>query len=371
MKHPPIPFALVALCAAALAATPHLVALPRALHQAAVAPVDRTDEYVRGEMERQKIPGLSLVVLKDGKIVKAAGYGVADRKANTPATPETVYKIGSISKQFIATGIMLLAQDGKLRVDDLVSKYLPDTPEAWSAITIRHLLTHTSGIKREAPAFAPFKVQPDIDVIRSVYALPLDFPTGSKWQYCNTGYFALAEIITRVSGLPWTEYLQRKVFEPSQMGSTFPTNTTKTLAYRASGYSDNDKLIDAPNWTALRPSGAFLSTVLDLAKWDARLYTDTPLKGATRREMWAPVALTGGTTHAYGFGWGLEPFKGHGRVRHGGSLPGFISEYSRFVDDRLSVIVLMNLDDADVRRIAEGVAALYLQDAPAAATGAR
>ena len=348
-----------------------LIAPSRVSHQATVAPADRADEYVRGEMQRQKIPGLSLVVLKDGKIVKAAGYGVADRKTNTPATPETVYKIGSISKQFIATGIMLLAQDGKLRVDDPVSKYLPDTPDTWSAITIRHLLTHTSGIKREAPAFDPYKVQPDIDVIRSAYAQPLDFPTGSKWQYCNTGYFTLAEIITRVSGMPWTEYLHRKVFEPSHMGSTFPTNTTKTLSHRALGYSDNDKLLDAPDWKALRPSGAFLSTVLDLAKWDARLYTNRPLKDATRREMWTPVTLTGGTPYAYGFGWGLDPFKGHRRVRHGGSLPGFISEYSRFVDDNLSVIVLMNLDDANVRGIAEGVAALYLPDAPGVPTGAR
>jgi CubicO group peptidase (beta-lactamase class C family) len=331
---------------------------------------DRTDDYVNAEMQRQRIPGLSLVVLKEGKIVKVAGYGVADRKTNAPVTPDTVFKIGSVSKQFIATGIMLLAQDGKLRVDDPVSKYLPDTPETWSAITIRHLLTHTSGIKREAPAFDPFKVQSDIDVVRSAYPQPLDFAPGAKWQYCNTGYFALAEIVRVVSGKPWPEYLHDKVFEPAGMHSTFPTNTTRTLPHRASGYSDNDRLLDSPNWAALRPSGAFLSTVLDLAKWDAKLYTDTPLKDATRREMWTPVALTGGTTHPYGFGWGLEPFQGHRRVRHGGSLPGFISEYARFVDDGLSVIVLMNLDDANVRAIVEGVAALYLAE-KAQTAGAR
>jgi CubicO group peptidase (beta-lactamase class C family) len=331
---------------------------------------DRTDDYVKAEMQRQKVPGLALVVLKDGKVLKVAGYGVADRKTNAPVTPETVFKIGSVSKQFIATGIMLLVQDGKLRVDDPVSKYLTDAPATWSAVTIRHLLTHTSGIKREAPAFAPFKVQPDIDVIRSAYAQPLDFAPGAKWQYCNTGYFALAEIIRTVSGKPWPEYLHDKVFEPAGMRSTFPTNTTKAVPHMASGYSDNDKLLDAPNWTALRPSGAFLSTVLDLAKWDARLYSNKPLKEATRREMWTPVALTGGGTHPYGFGWGLEPFQGHPRVRHGGALPGFISEYARFVDDGLSVIVLMNLDDASVREIVEGVAALYLPE-KAQTAGAR
>ena len=155
---------------------------------------------------------------------------MADRKTGAPTTPrDGLQGSGSVSKQFIATGIMLLAQDGRLRVDEPVSKYLEGTPSSWSGITIRHLLTHTSGIQREAPAFDPWKVQPDIDVVRSAYPLPLRFPTGSKWEYCNTGYFALAEIITRVSGMPWTDYLRQKVFEPAGMRSTWPTNTTQAL----------------------------------------------------------------------------------------------------------------------------------------------
>jgi D-alanyl-D-alanine carboxypeptidase len=337
---------------------------------AATVPADWTDDYIRAEMLRQRIPAASVAVLKDGRIVKIAGYGVADRKTGAAATPDTVYKIGSISKQFIATGIMLLVREGRLRIDDPVSKYLDGTPATWSGITIRHLLTHTSGIQREAPAFDPWKVQPDIDVVRSAYPLPLRFPPGSRWEYCNTGYFALAEIITRASGTPWADYLRLKVFEPAGMRSTAPTNTTRALANRALGYTNNDDPREAPNWTALRPSGAFLSTVADLAKWDALLDTDTPLPQATRREMWTPVALTDGSTAAYGFGWSLDPLNGHRQVHHGGSLPGFISEYARFVDDRISVIVLINTDDADVRGLARGVAALYLQDAPAA-TGAR
>jgi D-alanyl-D-alanine carboxypeptidase len=370
MKRLRIPIALAALCALALSTPAHLVAEPRHTRQAAAAPIDRTDEYVRAEMQRQKIPGLSLLVMKDGQIVKIAGYGVADRKSGAVASPDTVYKIGSISKQFVATGIMLLVQERKLRIDDPISKYLDAAPPSWSGITIRHLLTHTSGIQREAPAFDPWKVQSDGDVVRSAYPLPLRFPTGSKWEYCNTGYFALAEIISRVSGTPWVDYLRLKVFAPAGMGSTWPTNTTQTLANRAIGYTDDDDPREAPDWPALRPSGAFLSTVRDLAKWEARLFTDTPLPEATRRDMWTPVTLTDGTTHPYGFGWGLERLNGRRQIRHGGSLPGFISEYARFPDDRLSVIVLMNTDDADVRALARGVAALYLEQAPVA-TGAR
>ena len=125
------------------------------------ARADPTDDYIKAEMQRQHIPGLSLVVIKDGKIIKSAGYGLADVKLKTPATPETVYKIGSVSKQFIATGIMLLVQDGRLALDDPISKYLEGAPPAWKGITIRHLLTHTSGIVREAPGFDPAKVQSD------------------------------------------------------------------------------------------------------------------------------------------------------------------------------------------------------------------
>ena len=332
---------------------------------------DRTDDYVKAEMARQKITGLSLVVLKDGKTIKVAGYGLADAKAGTPATPETVYKIGSVSKQFIATGIMLLAQEGRLRVDDPVSKYLEGTPETWSGITVRHFLTHTSGVVREAPAFAPFTPQPDIDVIRSAYPLPLRFQPGTKWEYCNVGYFALAEIIHRVSGKPWTDYLHDKVFAPASMGATWPTNTTQTLPHRALGYTDNDNPREAPNWTALRPSGAFLSTVLDLAKWDVLLDGDKVLTAATRQQMWTPVTLNDGSTHPYGFGWGLDPLKDYKRIRHGGSLPGFISEYARFPDQHLTVVVLMNMDDADVRALAQGVALIYLETEKAQTAGAR
>ena len=132
-----------------------------------IARADKADDFIRTAIQRQKIPGLSLAVIKDGKIIKAEGYGLANVTLKIPATPETVYKIGSVSKQFIATGIMLLVQEGQLRVEDPIEKYLEGTPPAWKDITIRHLLTHASGIVREAPGFHPFKVQSDADVIKT------------------------------------------------------------------------------------------------------------------------------------------------------------------------------------------------------------
>jgi D-alanyl-D-alanine carboxypeptidase len=328
---------------------------------AALLPADEADEFVKAEMERQKTPGLSLAVVKEGKVIKAQGYGLADVENNVPVTPGSVFKIASLSKQFIASGIVLLARDGKLRVDDEVSAHLPGTPDNWKDITIRHLLTHTSGIVREAPAFDPYKPQPDMAVIASAFALPLEFPPGTKYQYCNVGYFTLAEIITRVSGKPWADFLHERIFAPLEMKATQPTNAAAIIPHRVHGYEQiGDVRVHGTNNLAVRPSGAFLSTVIDLAKWDAALYTETLLPRAALAEMWTPVKLNDGTTHPYGFGWSLDAFETHRQVHHSGSLGGFRSHYARFPDAKISVIVLTNSSASKPRVFVDRIAKLYL-----------
>lgn len=322
---------------------------------------DNVDDYVKAQMERQHIPGVSIVVIKDQKIVKSEGYGLANVELNVPARPDTVYKIGSVSKQFLAAGIMLLVQDGKISLDDNIGKYLEGAPDTWKPITVRHLLTHTSGIVREAPGFDPLKIQNDADVIKTAYALPLRFTPGEKYEYCNVGYFTLAEIITRVSGKPWPDFLNERVFAPLEMNATRTTNVTELVPNRANGYIwRNGKLQNASIYFALRPSGALLSTVLDLAKWDAALQTGKLLKQSTLDEMWTPVKLNNGKTHPYGFGWELEPIGSHKKVNHGGSLPGFRAQLARFIDDKLTVVVLTNGDNANAGGIAIGVANFYI-----------
>ncbi len=367
------PLALAAL----LALAPQVA--PRASAQTArPAPPqvarDTVDRLVAAEMASQHIPGVALAVVRAGKVLKSAGYGFADLEHEIPVTPETVFKIGSVSKQFLATGIMLLAQDGRLTVDDPVSKYYPDAPEAWRGITLRHFLTHTSGVLREGPAFDPLKVQPDSVVIRSAFPAPLEFPTGSKYQYCNVCYFTLADVIARVSGRPWDAFLDERVFRPLGMAATRTTTTTDLVPRRARGYAWRDgRYVNAPEFVALRPSGAFLSTVLDLARWDAALYGDRVLTPASRDAMWAPARLTGGGWSGYGFGWTLDSLDGRPRVQHGGSLPGFRAYMARMPADSLSVVVLTNGDGAVPARIAAAVARVYLaRQAPARrAAGAR
>jgi CubicO group peptidase (beta-lactamase class C family) len=338
------------------------VILPLLLQTSAVR-ADKVDDYIKAEMQKQRIPGLSLAVVKEGKVIKAEGYGLANVEHNIPARPETVYKIASVSKQFIATGIMILVQEGKIGLDDKVGKHLDGTPGSWNGITIRHLLTHTSGIVREGPAFDPFKDQKDIDVIKSAYSAPLRFPTGEKYEYCNVGYFSLAEIISRISGKPWGDFMNERVFAPLGMTATRPTSVSAIIPNRAGGYEwKNDRMRNASEYIAVRPSGAFLSTVLDLAKWDAALYTDRVLKQSSREQMWTPVKLNSGATHPYGLGWQLGPLGNHRRMDHGGSLPGFRSHFMRLPDDKLSIIVLTNADNANPGGIARGVAAIYLPD---------
>lgn len=322
--------------------TPLMVALLLAGPLLQAARSDEIDDYINAEIQARHIPGVSLAVIKEGKVVKAQGYGLANVELNVPAGPETVYKIGSVSKQFIAAGIMLLVQDGKIKLDDKISSYLQGTPEAWKDITVRHLLTHTSGLSREAPGFASLKMQSDADLIKSAHDQKLSFAPGEKWRYCNLGYFTLAEIMRKISGKPWGEFMRERIFVPLGMDSTRVTTVRDIVPNRADGYYWRGHLENDEVMLAVRPSGAFLSSALDLAKWDAALSANTVLSQASLDEMWTPVTLNDGKQHPYGFGWELSSIAGHKVVRHGGTLTGFRSNYLRLVDDKVSIIVLAN-----------------------------
>jgi CubicO group peptidase (beta-lactamase class C family) len=323
-------------------------------------PADRIDEIVRAEMDRQRLPGVSLGIIREGKLDSARVYGFANLEHHIAVKPETVFKIGSVSKQFIAAGILLLEQDGKLSLDDPVRKHLPDAPDSWNGITLRHILSHTAGLVRESPAFQPFRAQADIDLVRAGYAPALVFQPGEKWQYSNLGYFTAAEIIARASGTPWPQFLAERIFKPLGMSSTRTTTALELVPNRAAGYTWKEGRRNALEYLALRPSGALLSTVPDLAKWDAALYGDAPLNAATRAKMWTEVKLNSGEGSEYALGWFVSVRGGRRTVHHGGTLSGFRSHYARFPGERLSFVVLTNLDSANAQAILWRVAAEFL-----------
>lgn len=322
---------------------------------------DQVDHFIHAEMKKQHIPGVALAVIKSGKIIKAKGYGLANVETNTPVTRDSVFKIGSISKPIIAMGIMLLVEEGRISLDDKVSRYLDGTPETWKDVTVRHLLSHTSGIIREAPGFDATRTQPDAEVIKTAYSLPLNFKPGEKYEYSNVGYFALAEIVHKVSGKPWSEFLSERIFKPLGMSSTRTTTFDEIVPHRAAAYSfAKDKLTNAEITFALRPSGAFLSTLSDLIKFEAALDGPDFLKPETRKAMWTPFKFNDGTSSMYGLGWRTEEINGIKRIGHGGNLNGFKSFYGRFVDEGLTIIVLTNLDQVDFYRFSTDIAAHYI-----------
>jgi Beta-lactamase class C and other penicillin binding proteins len=326
----------------------------------APARADNLDRYIGSELSRQRIAGLSIAVIKDGKVVKAQGYGLANVETGTPATADTVYKIASVSKCFLAVAVMMLVEDSKLRLDDTIDRYFPDAPATWKTITIRQLLTHTSGIVEDPPGFAPFRSQPDIQVIRTLYPVPLLSKPGERWSYSNANYFIIADIIRQVSGVPWTDFVRDRIFRPLHMRETRTTTTTQIVPHRAEGYIWNENhFTRAEDWIAVRPSGAFLSTVHDLVKWDDAVRRRALLTPESWRQILSPVRLNDGGTYPYGFGFFLDPWQGHRQIHHEGQLPGFLAAYQTFPDDRLSVILLTNTDEIDQSTLARAIAGFY------------
>lgn len=330
------------------------------------AQVDSTDIIVSHLMEKQKIVGLSLAVIKNGKAVVNKGYGLANVELNVPVTSETVIRLGSVSKQFFTTAILKLMQDGKLGIDDPVHKFFPDAPETWRPIKIQNLMSHTSGLQREGPAYDNFKIQPDIDIIKSAYNLPLVFTTGEKYQYCNLAYFMLAEIIKQVSGKPWQDYVRDELFIPAGMNNSYVTDFHLIIPNRADGYMHNrDTLVNATAMYAIRPSGGFLSTSSDMIKWEKALREKKIiLKKDNWEKLWQPFIKTSdkaGSKEYYGFGWVIDEYNGHQLVVHGGSNTGFRSVFAQFMDDALSIIILTNTDEANPRAIANALADYYFR----------
>ncbi|MBX6316085.1 MAG: beta-lactamase family protein [Isosphaeraceae bacterium] len=326
---------------------------------------DEVDDYVAARMKALRVPGLSLAVIRNGQVVKAKGYGLANVELSAPATEETVYEIGSVTKTFTATAVMMLVEEGKLGLDDPITQILPDLPAAWKDIKVRHLLTHTSGIKSYTAVGDFFKLArndhtPD-EILKLVSGRPLDFPAGEKWLYNNTGYYLLGLIVEKASGQRLAGFLAERIFKPLGMDKTRPNNPSEIIPHRASGYGE--MLGVRFNREPLRPSAAgaagfLISTVGDLAKWDAALREERLLRASSYQQMYTPVRLQGGETRPYGFGWGVEDYFGHRLLHHGGGTPGFSSTITRFPDDRVTVIVLANLAGLDAGRLALGIARL-------------
>lgn len=334
---------------------------------------DEVDRYIEAQMQNLHIPGVSLAVVRDGRILMAKGYGLANIETDFAAAPNTVYEIGSLTKQF--TAVMMLVEQGKIGLDDKITKYFPDAPPAWNRITVRHLLNHTSGIQNHvaAPGYLDVfkftvtgKSFPSRkELLEEFYKLPLEFDPGETWSYDNTGYYLLGIIVEKAGGLDFWQFLDEWIFKPLGMRATGNTDTRPIVPNRAAGYAwVDDKFENRP---ILLPfvgfsAGSLISTVEDLAKWDAALYTDKLLKRSSLAQMWTSAKTKDGAMASfdYGFGWFVENYRGRRDVHHSGGTPGFSSVIHRFTDDKLTVIILTNHADRMIDQMAFRIAGMYV-----------
>jgi len=340
----------------------------RGLAQANAAPTDGVEDYVRSEMQHQHIPGLSLLVAREGKIVRAQGYGFASLELQVPVKPETVFQSGSVGKQFTATAAMMLVEEGKMRLDDPVTKYLKGAPATWRQVTISELLSHTAGFTDYPKNFDFRKDYTEAQLLKIVEGIPLAFPPGTKWSYSNLGYLTLGIVIHQVAGEFYGDFLEEKIFRPLGMNTTRIISEADIVPNRAAGYRLVKGEIKNQEWVSptlnTTADGALYFSILDLAKWDAALYTDDLLRRSSLDQMWTVKKLKNGqpNTGHYGFGWTIENKNGHRVIGHDGAWQGFETNISRYVDDKLTVVVLANLDEANPEAIADYVAKMYLDE---------
>jgi len=324
---------------------------------------DKIDQAVASEMNTQRIPGVSVAVVKDGKVIFSKGYGLANVELGVKATDKTVYQIQSVTKQFTAAAIMMLVQEGKIGLDDPLSKYLDKTPDLWKDVTIRHLLTHTSGIKdfiNEPTQSLKLEVT-EQEVFDATAPRPLNFKTGDQYQYSNTNYHLLAMVIRKLTGKSYGDMLNERIFKPLMMKDTIIMNLSGIVDRRAAGYlMDNGKLRNGEyvaQSVLAYAGGGVMSTVLDMAKWDAALDGNSILTLASKKDIWSPMKLNSGGLSQYGFGWALGTVNGHREYAHsGGHVTGFTTYYAKYPDEGLTVFVFTNSGWGNPGKIAREIA---------------
>lgn len=318
----------------------------------------RVDAIVSAELEAGKIPGAAVAIAKSGKVVFARGYGKADLQPEVGVKPDTVFRIGSITKQFTAAAILLLRDEGKLSVDDPLSKFLPDFPRG-KEVTVRHLLTHTSGIrsytglKEWRPIMAEDRTPEEM--IRLFRDLPFDFEPGEKFLYNNSGFFLLGVVVEKAAGMPYGEFLRKKIFEPAGMRSTWVDAPRLEVRNRATGYKAAQKGFkedDPISMTQPGGAGAMISTVEDLLAWDAALHAGKVLQKDSLEEMLTPSKLKDGKATRYGYGIFVTGEGDRRAIEHGGGINGFVSYLGRFPAKGLAVAVLVNRQGYDAKGLA-------------------
>lgn len=329
------------------------------------AGADKVDDYIKSIMQSRTIPGLSLAIVQNGKAIKVKGYGLLNIEEKKPASADTIFDIGSVSKPFTACAIMQLAERGKLNIDDPITRYFADLPAPWKGITIRHLLLHTSGIKdyqTEIPLSeeAEPKDLTPTDYMRKAESVPLNFRPGEKWSYSHTNFLLLGMIIESASGMRFSDYIAKRLLNPLEMTSSYVRGARAKTGEMAMGY----KLKGADLQPVERENRRFADNYLassarDMAKFAEALDTGTFLTASSRQSMWTAGKLKNGTPVITGLGWYVETVGTHRAIGHGGEVGGFSSNMTRFPDDKLTIVVLTNRSEINAFELVKSIAQFF------------
>ena len=334
------------------------------------AHADPIDDYVARQMKTLRLPGLALAVVRGGKVGTLRTYGKANLELDAPVTRNTVFELGSLTKQFTAVAVMMLAEDGRLRLDDSIADHLPEVPEAWRAISIRHLLTHSSGLQDylTSPGLPEQSHALGHREMTRLFALRIrqEFSPGDTWAYSNTGYLLLGDIIERASGQSYWTFLRARVFVPAGMPATRSSEPRAVIRDRATGSAwNNGAFENRPSLTENAYSaGAIVSTITDMTRWAVALQAGALISKASGDQIWTPVTVTLGPLppFSYGFGWVVDQERGRRVVLHSGGTPGFSSAIRHYPDEGLTVIVLANTGDRIIDHVPLEIAGMVLSE---------
>jgi D-alanyl-D-alanine carboxypeptidase len=331
------------------------VSSPLAASQAAAAPPAADSalaakiDAVMSAVYKPGQPGAAIIVQKDGRTIVRKGYGLADLELGVPVAPDMVFRLGSITKQFTAVSILLLAGEGKLGLQDEITKFVPDYPTQGKRITVEHLLTHTSGIQSytDLPEWLPlwrkdFTVRELIDLFKDK---PMQFEPGRSWAYNNSAYILLGAIIENVSGKTYEQFVDERIFKPLGMSGSCYGSAERIIPRRVPGYeAGKGGFVNASYLSMSQPyaAGSLLSTVDDLARWSEAVFGGRLVKKEWLDKAFTPYKLANGESTGYGYGWFIADFAGHRSIEHGGGINGFTTYEMTFPEDRIFIAILTN-----------------------------
>jgi CubicO group peptidase (beta-lactamase class C family) len=333
------------------------------LQQPSGADTAAISRFIEAEMHRQRIPGLSVAVLRGDSVVLSRGYGYANVELHVPASDSTVYQSGSMGKQFTAALVEMLVEQGRLRLDDSIVRWFPEGANVWRGVTVRRLLTHTAGIAEYTDSTFDYrKDYTEDELVKFAASRPLDFQPGERWSYSNTGYLLLGALIRRVSGQFYGDLLRDSVFRPLGMTASRVISEADIVPNRAAGYRLENGELKNQEWVApllnTTADGALYFTVRDLTRWAVALNHGHVAGARLLDTAWTAVRLSDGATYPYGFGWYVLPQRTEPRIAHTGSWQGFKTVIARYPRRGVTVIVLANLAEAQVGAMAYGIAGL-------------